>query len=48
MSLQKQACSFCWLFVDLYPKLSEVPEKDAQLYRLHLRQKHGLKEEISV
>lgn len=48
MSAQKHACSFCWLFLDLYPKLKEVPDMDAKTFRLHLRQKHGLTEEISV
>lgn len=46
MSFQKHVCSFCWLVLDCYPRLENLPEGDAKLFKKHLEIHHGWTSEI--
>jgi hypothetical protein len=39
-------CSFCWFVLTLYPTLKGMTPRDDATFREHLRQVHGLREEI--
>jgi len=40
------ACSFCWFVLALYPTLKGMTERDSATFTAHLRQAHGLQDEI--
>jgi len=42
------SCSFCWFVMTLYPTLAGMTERDSATFRAHLKQKHGLGEEIKA
>ncbi len=40
------SCSFCWFVLTLYPTLKGMTERDTTTFQAHLKQVHGLKDEI--
>jgi len=42
------SCSFCWFVMTLYPTLKGMIERDDATFKSHLRQAHGLKDEIQA
>ncbi len=42
------SCSFCWFVLTLYPTLKGMTDRDTTTFQSHLRQAHGLNDEIQA
>ena len=40
------SCSFCYFVLTLYPTLKGMTDRDTTTFKAHLRQVHGLRDEI--
>jgi hypothetical protein len=40
------SCSFCWFVLTIYPTLKGMTPRDGATFREHLKNAHGLKQEI--
>lgn len=42
------SCAFCWFVLNVYPTLKGMTPRDDATFREHLKQSHGLADDISV